>query len=112
MWVSPTIASTEAGGIVLAHSRSSPIVELHGTEPAPLGAYVSAQIIPSAIAMKQGAGQIICLTCNVNPRDPRGPDHSHAGIFVYQNCWKCGSGEKPCAVGNPNQCEFPVARNH
>ena len=40
-----------------------------------------------------------------------GPDYSRDGIFVYHNCWKCKSGEKPCVVGNPRQCEHPHARN-
>lgn len=44
--------------------------------------------------------------------DPREPDNSRSGIFRNHNCWKCRSGEKPCAQGNPNRCEFPVARNH
>lgn len=43
--------------------------------------------------------------------DPRDPDHSRLGIFVHHNCWKCGSGEKPCVEGNPSRCSFPVARN-
>ena len=43
--------------------------------------------------------------------DPRDPDYSRDGIFVYHNCWKCKSGEKPCVVGNPRQCEYPHARN-
>ena len=43
--------------------------------------------------------------------DPRDPDHSRSGIFVYHNCWKCRSGEKACVRGNPNLCEYPVARN-
>ncbi len=43
--------------------------------------------------------------------DPRDPDHSRAGMFVYHNCWKCQSGEKPCVNGNPGRCEFPHARN-
>lgn len=44
-------------------------------------------------------------------RDPRDPDHSKEGIFVYHRCWKCGDGERPCAQDNPNNCEYPRARN-
>ncbi len=43
--------------------------------------------------------------------DPRDPDHSRSGIFVHHNCYRCGSGEMPCVNGNPNQCEYPHARN-
>lgn len=43
--------------------------------------------------------------------DPRDPDHSRSGIFVYHNCWKCQDGKKPCANGNPSRCEYPHARN-
>lgn len=43
--------------------------------------------------------------------DPRDPDHSRTGIFVYHNCWKCKSGEKPCVSGNPGICGYPHARN-
>lgn len=43
--------------------------------------------------------------------DPRDPDHSREGIFIYHNCWKCQSGAKPCVRSNPNLCENPVARN-
>lgn len=42
--------------------------------------------------------------------DPRDPDHSREGIFVYHNCWKCDSGKKPCPYGVHN-CEYPHARN-
>jgi hypothetical protein len=37
-----------------------------------------------------------------NPAHPMFRDH---------NCWKCDSGAKPCAKGNPSGCEFPRARN-
>ena len=43
--------------------------------------------------------------------DPRDPDPTRAGIFVYHDCWKCQSGAKSCVVDNPRQCEFPHARN-
>lgn len=43
--------------------------------------------------------------------DPRDPDPSRPGIFRYHNCWKCKDGTLPCAQGNPNQCEYPHARN-
>lgn len=43
--------------------------------------------------------------------DPRDPDHSRTGIFVYHNCWRCDSGAKPCANGAPSQCAYPYARN-
>lgn len=45
------------------------------------------------------------------PADPRDPDHRREGIFVCHNCARCSDGEKPCVHGNPNQCEFPHARN-
>lgn len=45
------------------------------------------------------------------PLDPRDPDHSRDGIFVYHNCWKCSDGAKPCVRSNPRLCEYPVARN-
>ena len=32
-------------------------------------------------------------------------------MFRLHNCSYCGSGQKPCKQGNPNQCEFPHARN-
>lgn len=43
--------------------------------------------------------------------DPRDPDHSRTGIFVYHNCSYCRSGELPCKQGHPNRCEYPHARN-
>jgi hypothetical protein len=43
--------------------------------------------------------------------DPRDPDYSREGIFVYHNCYRCDSGAKPCVRGNTNQCEYPHARN-
>lgn len=43
--------------------------------------------------------------------DPREPDHSRQGIFVYHNCWKCRDGAAPCTNGNPNLCDYPRARN-
>lgn len=32
-------------------------------------------------------------------------------IFRDHRCSKCHDGEKPCAQGSPNRCEFPMARN-
>jgi hypothetical protein len=43
--------------------------------------------------------------------DPRDPDPKREGFFRDHNCWRCKSGEKPCANGNPNQCDYPHARN-
>lgn len=43
--------------------------------------------------------------------DPREPDPDKDGIFRDHNCWKCKSGEYPCANGNPRRCEYPRARN-
>lgn len=43
--------------------------------------------------------------------DLRDPDYSRKGIFQTHNCWKCDSGKKPCAHGNPHNCEYPHARN-
>lgn len=48
---------------------------------------------------------------NASRPDPRDPDHSRSGIFVHHNCWKCGSGQKPCVRGNPNGCDYSRARN-
>ena len=45
------------------------------------------------------------------PVDPRDPDNSRSGVFVYHNCWKCQDGAKPCVVGNPRNCENLHARN-
>lgn len=45
------------------------------------------------------------------PVDPRDPDPSREGIFRDHNCWKCGSGARPCANGSPNRCDQPQARN-
>lgn len=44
-------------------------------------------------------------------RDPRDPDYTRTGMFVLHNCWRCKSGKRPCVRGNPNQCEYPHARN-
>lgn len=43
--------------------------------------------------------------------DPRDPDHSREGIFVYHDCSRCLDGKRPCVKGNPRQCEYPRARN-
>lgn len=40
--------------------------------------------------------------------DRENPSHP---MFRSHNCWKCGSGEKPCTQGDPSQCEYPHARN-
>lgn len=48
------------------------------------------------------------LTCKPDPRDP---DYSKTGIFVYHNCWKCKDGTKKCVNGAPNLCDYPHARN-
>lgn len=50
-------------------------------------------------------------TPNPPPINPHDPDHTRAGMFVYHNCWKCQSGDRPCVNGNPRRCEFPHARN-
>lgn len=42
--------------------------------------------------------------------DPRDPDYTREGIFIYHNCWKCDNGKKPC-VSKTNICEYPHARN-
>ena len=44
-------------------------------------------------------------------KDPRDPVHSKHGIFVYHSCSRCGDGARQCVNGNPNQCEYPHARN-
>jgi hypothetical protein len=44
-------------------------------------------------------------------RDGREPDPTKSGIFRDHNCWRCKDGEKPCAQGHPNRCEYPHARN-
>lgn len=45
--------------------------------------------------------------------DPRDPDHSRTGIFVYHNCSGCQSGAKPCLEGKIGGvgCSYPHARN-
>jgi hypothetical protein len=43
--------------------------------------------------------------------DSRDPDPSKEGIFRDHNCWKCRNGKDPCHYGNPNQCDYPHARN-
>ncbi len=43
--------------------------------------------------------------------DPRDPDHSRSGIFVYHNCSRCNNGDKPCVEGGHNICSYPRARN-
>ena len=43
--------------------------------------------------------------------DPRDPDPSRPGVFRDHNCARCHSGKEPCVTGNPNQCEYPHARN-
>ena len=45
------------------------------------------------------------------PVDPRDPDHSREGMFVYHNCYRCDSGAQPCVNGSPNGCEYLRARN-
>ena len=58
-----------------------------------------------------------CMPCprrfDANPArvDPRDPDHSRQGIFVYHNCAYCSDGKKPCKQGAPNRCSNPHARN-
>lgn len=43
--------------------------------------------------------------------DPRDPDPARVGIFRNHNCAQCHDGMKPCKRGNPNQCDYPHARN-
>jgi hypothetical protein len=45
--------------------------------------------------------------------DPRDPDHSRTGIFVYHNCSRCRNGELPerCPTMVPGNCGYPRARN-
>lgn len=43
--------------------------------------------------------------------DPRAPHPTREGRFRLHNCSRCGDGARPCKRGNPNQCEFPHARN-
>ncbi len=45
------------------------------------------------------------------PVDPRDPDFSRTGKFVLHDCSRCRDGAAACVRGNPNQCEFPHARN-
>ena len=33
------------------------------------------------------------------------------GIFRDHSCWKCQDGQKLCVNGNPDQCDYPHARN-
>jgi len=43
--------------------------------------------------------------------DPRDPDYSREGRFVWHNCWRCNNGNKPCVQRDPSQCEYLHARN-
>jgi hypothetical protein len=46
--------------------------------------------------------------------DGREPDPTRDGIFRDHNCWRCRSGELPCATQKPGReylCEYPHARN-
>jgi hypothetical protein len=43
--------------------------------------------------------------------DPRDPDRSREGIFVYHNCYRCEHGKKPCVQGGSHRCDNPRARN-
>src|SRR5258708_39287501 len=50
----------------------------------------------------------------LNPKpelDPRNPDHSRKGIFVYHNCFRCKNGKNPCVKGSPSTCDWPHTRN-
>lgn len=47
----------------------------------------------------------------LDPIDPRDPDHTRKGIFVYHNCYRCKHGLNPCVQGNPSKCDNPHARN-
>jgi hypothetical protein len=44
-------------------------------------------------------------------QDPREPDHSREGIFVYHNCSRCKDGTLPCVQGAVWNCEYPHARD-
>jgi hypothetical protein len=44
-------------------------------------------------------------------RDDPFVNETKEGIFRNHSCSKCDDGEKPCAQGNPNRCEYPHARN-
>jgi hypothetical protein len=46
--------------------------------------------------------------------DPRDPDHSKQGIFVYHNCHRCADGARldRCPTPErPGNCGYPHARN-
>ena len=45
------------------------------------------------------------------PPDPRDPDYTREGIFIYHNCYRCSSGARPCVNGHPSRCDIPRARN-
>jgi hypothetical protein len=51
------------------------------------------------------------MLCEVEPRDPRDPDHTKTGIFVYNRCAYCDDGRLPCKQGAVNHCDNPRARN-
>jgi len=57
------------------------------------------------------AGGTMALPSKATRPDPRDPDHSRIGIFVYHNCSRCADGALPCVQGNPNRCDIPHARN-
>ena len=43
--------------------------------------------------------------------DPRDPHPTRQGMFRLHNCARCSDGDRPCAQGDPRQCEYPHARN-
>lgn len=45
--------------------------------------------------------------------DPRDPDYSREGVFVYHNCYRCDHGRKACVRGHtsPRNCPNLYARN-
>ena len=44
-------------------------------------------------------------------RDPREPDYTREGVFIYHNCYRCKNGTLPCRSGSPNRCDNLTARN-
>lgn len=54
------------------------------------------------------------MTCeqrDLPPLDPRDPDHTKTGVFIYHNCARCRSGALPCVKGAPHLCDNLHARD-
>lgn len=43
--------------------------------------------------------------------DPRDPDYSRKGIFIYHDCYRCEHGKQKCCDGGTHVCRYLRARN-